>query len=148
MTVYEFNPTEEMMLEYKPYLIKMSFSDFKDTVRDLKRIFVNNPLKIIYRPLEYYVDNNYSIDVVYSNLVPFLLMNNLTRIFKFKGYTSNIYKIIIVFKLQDGEKDLIDIAEEILTDINRTYSFNENDDIQPSVDEVDDLVEDLEEIKW
>ena len=147
MTVYEFNPTEEMMLEYKPYLIKMSFSDFKDTVRDLKRIFVNNPLKIIYRPLEYYVDNNYSIDVVYSNLVPFLLMNNLTRIFKFKGYTSNIYKIIIVFKLQDGEKDLIDIAEEILTDINRTYSFNENDDIQPSVDEVDDLVEDLEEIK-
>ena len=147
MAVYEFNPTEEMILEYKPYLVKMSFSDFKDTVRDLKEIFVNNSLKIIYRPLEYYVDNNYSTDVVYSNIVPFLLMNNLTRIFKFKGYISNIYKVIIVFKLQDGEKDLIDIAEEILTDINRTYSFNENDDIQPSVDEVDDLVEDLEEIK-
>ena len=79
-----------------------------------------------------------------NNLIPFLLMNNLARVFKYKGHNI-IYKFILVFKKQGRKEDIKSIAESILEDV---YGYDYFSDL-PSADkiqDINDLVDMLEEL--
>ena len=146
MAVYEFNPTEKQIEDYIPFLSDMNEKEFKALISDVREIFVINPYKIISRRIDWYFAYfSYSLETLYNNLIPFLLMNDLTRVFKYKGHYEGIYKIIIVFKEQGKERDIISIAENILQDV---YDSYEEESSQYKIELMNDLVEQLEELHW
>lgn len=145
MAVYEFNPTKEQIEDYIPFLQGMNEEEFKSLISDIRELFVNSSNKIISRRMDwYFADYSYSIETLYGNLIPFLLMNNLARVFKYKGHNDRIYSAIIVFKQQGKEKDTKSIAKIILQDVD---SFSEESS-EYQIEEINDLVEQLKELHW
>ena len=149
MAVYEFNPNPYID-DYIPYLDGMTEEEFKNLILDVKELFVKSTSKIISQRLDWsFLARGYSIDTLYNNLIPFLLMNNLTRVFKYTGQdgliqNELIYEIIIVFNRKDKKESTMDIAEKIL----RQYDyFIENSGLLFEK-EVKDIAENLEEFHW
>ena len=149
MAVYEFNPTEKQIEDYIPFLSGMTEKEFKELISDVREIFVNNSYKIISRRMDWYFAYfSYSLETLYNNLIPFLLMNDLARVFKYKGHDGIIYKFIIVFKQQGKEEDTISIVEKILEDIFDPYKDFIEIPSEHKIEEINNLVEQLEELHW
>lgn len=144
MAVYEFNPNPYIE-DYIPYLDGMTEEEFKSLILDMRELYANATYKLISnKDVWYFYGYNSSVDVLYNNLIPFLLMNNLARVFKNKGNDSFISKIIIVFNRKDKKESTIEIAENIL---HQYDDFIENSG-PLFLKEVKNIAEDLEELHW
>lgn len=147
MAAYEFDPSEKQIEDYIPYLSGMNEKEFKELISEVKQLVTYYPSKIIPRNMYYYIAPfSCSPETLYNNLIPFLLMNNLARVFKYKGHNI-IYKFILVFKKQGRKEDIKSIAESILEDV---YGYDYFSDL-PSADkiqDINDLVDMLEELHW
>lgn len=147
MAVYEFYPSKKQIEDYIPYLSGMDGEEFKHLISNVREVFVNSPDKTISRSMDwYFADYSYSLKTLYNNLIPFLLMNNLARVFKYKGY-NDIYKFIIVFKQQGREEDIKSIAKTIIEEV---YGYDYLNELSPKdkIQEINDLVGMLEELHW
>ena len=141
MAVYEFNPNPYIK-DYIPYLDGMTEEEFRSLILDMKELYANSIYKVISnKDIWYFLLHGHSIDTLYNNLVPFLLMNNIARVFKNKRNDSFISKIVIVFNRKDKKESTTEIAENIL---HQYDDFIENSG--PLFEkEVKDIAENLEE---
>lgn len=144
MAVYEFNPNPYIK-DYIPYLDGMTEEEFRSLILDMKELYANSIYKVISnKDIWYFLLHGHSIDTLYNNLVPFLLMNNIARVFKNKRNDSFISKIVIVFNRKDKKESTTEIAENIL---HQYDDFIENSG--PLFEkEVKNIAEDLEELHW
>lgn len=144
MAVYEFNPNPYIK-DYIPYLDGMTEEEFRSLILDMKELYANSTYKVISnKDIWYFLLHSHSIDTLYNNLVPFLLMNNIARVFKNKRNDSFISKIVIVFNRKDKKESTTEIAENIL---HQYDDFIENNG--PLFEkEVKNIAEDLEELHW